>query len=62
MFLCRVAVIVLCLFHVVPWVGLRSVAVIVAFPSHTHLTLRLWVGLWTDCGIVTEFPSLWKSK
>ena len=33
--LCVMAVYVLCLFLMVPWIGLRSV--IVAFPGHTHL-------------------------
>ena len=36
-FFCHVAVIVLCLFLTVSWVGLWSV--IVAFPKHTHLLL-----------------------
>ena len=34
-FLCHLAVIVLCLFIKVPWVGLQCV--IVAFPDHIHL-------------------------
>ena len=36
--LCVVAVCVLCLFLVVPWVGLQSV--IVAFPVHTHFLVK----------------------
>ena len=35
---CRVAVVVLCLFLAMPWVGLWRVTV--AFPSHTHLLLE----------------------
>ena len=40
---CHEAVIVLCLFLIVPYVGLQCV--IVSFPGHTHLLLiRLYTG------------------
>ena len=41
MFLCHVAVSVLCLFLAVTWVGLLSV--IVPFPGHTHLLLYMFI-------------------
>ena len=40
---CRVAVDVLCIFLMVPWVGLHFV--IVTFPGHTHLHYERVVGL-----------------
>ena len=38
---CVVAVCVMCLFLMVPWVGLQSV--IVTFPGHTHLFVSILV-------------------
>ena len=40
-FKCVLAVCVLCLFFMLPWVGLQSATV--AFPGHTHLLFQLWL-------------------
>ena len=39
--LCVVAVCVLCLFLILPWVGVQSV--IVAYPVYTHLLFKAYV-------------------
>ena len=40
---------ILCLFFMVPWVGLQSVSV--AFPDHTHLLVEV-------TAVVYEFPMI----